>query len=272
MSTPRRRCSLTSCAAWSGGRRRTPRPDPLGRAAIRYFATAVGDHNPVYTDDDAARAAGHDGVVAPPTLVCETNQFVNHPRDDDGYPGHEWGIELPGTRLVRGGNDYTFHQPVSPDDVITVDWEITDVTERTTGSGQPMLVVTSIASVHQPARRPAGREQGDADLPGGRVVTRLAVGDEAPPLERTMHLADMVAYAGATWDWHRLHYDSAWLGERGSTAPVVDGQMFGALHRRADPGLGGADGAAQRAALPVQEPRVRRRDDPLLGDGDRGRR
>ena len=60
-------------------------------------------------------------------------------------------------------------------------------------------------------------------------MTRLAVGDEAPPLERTMHLADMVAYAGATWDWHRLHYDSAWLGERGIPAPVVDGQMFGAL-------------------------------------------
>jgi acyl dehydratase len=119
--------------------------DPLGRPALRYFATAVGDHNPVYTDDDAARAAGYDGVVAPPTLVCETNQFVNNPRDEDGFPGHEWGIHLPGTRLVRGGNDYRFHQPVTPDDVITVTWAITDLTERTTGAGQPMLVVTSTA-------------------------------------------------------------------------------------------------------------------------------
>jgi acyl dehydratase len=57
----------------------------------------------------------------------------------------------------------------------------------------------------------------------------LRVGDNAPPLERTMHLADMVAYAGSTWDWHRLHYDGAWLAERGIPAPVVDGQMFGAL-------------------------------------------
>lgn len=48
-------------------------------------------------------------------------------------------------------------------------------------------------------------------------------------LERTVELADMVAYAGATWDWHRLHYDSAWLAERGLPAPVVDGQLFGAL-------------------------------------------
>lgn len=48
-------------------------------------------------------------------------------------------------------------------------------------------------------------------------------------LERTIELPDMVAYAGATWDWHRLHYDSAWLAERGLPAPVVDGQLFGAL-------------------------------------------
>ncbi|KQW53677.1 dehydratase [Nocardioides sp. Root1257] len=48
-------------------------------------------------------------------------------------------------------------------------------------------------------------------------------------LERTIELPDMVAYAGATWDWHRLHYDSAWLAERDLERPVVDGQLFGAL-------------------------------------------
>jgi len=48
-------------------------------------------------------------------------------------------------------------------------------------------------------------------------------------LERTIELPDMVAYAGATWDWHRLHYDSAWLAERGLDRPVIDGQLFGAL-------------------------------------------
>ena len=52
---------------------------------------------------------------------------------------------------------------------------------------------------------------------------------EFEPLVRTIELPDMVAYAGATWDWHRLHYDSAWLAERGLERPVVDGQLFGAL-------------------------------------------
>lgn len=50
-----------------------------------------------------------------------------------------------------------------------------------------------------------------------------------PPLTRTIELSDMVAYAGATWDWHRLHYDPAYLAERKLARPVVDGQVFGAL-------------------------------------------
>jgi acyl dehydratase len=56
----------------------------------------------------------------------------------------------------------------------------------------------------------------------------VAVGDRVPPLERTITLTDMVAYAGATWDWHRLHYDTAYVAEKGLPGPIVDGQVFGA--------------------------------------------
>lgn len=120
-------------------------PEELGKAALRYFGLAVGDHNPLYTDEAYARRHGYPGVVAPPTLVCETNQYAALPRDDDGYPGHTWRLELPGTRLVRGGNSYRFHRPIRPDDVITATWRIESVTERTGARGQAMLVVTSTA-------------------------------------------------------------------------------------------------------------------------------
>jgi acyl dehydratase len=57
----------------------------------------------------------------------------------------------------------------------------------------------------------------------------MTVGVAVPTLVRTIALTDMVAYAGATWDWHRLHYDHDWLVAHGLTRPVVDGQIFGAL-------------------------------------------
>ncbi|MEV6968244.1 MaoC/PaaZ C-terminal domain-containing protein [Hamadaea sp. NPDC051192] len=57
----------------------------------------------------------------------------------------------------------------------------------------------------------------------------ISVGDELPARERTVGLTDMILYAGATWDWHRLHYDTAYAAQRGLAGPVVDGQLFGAL-------------------------------------------
>ena len=41
----------------------------VGRAKIAEFATAIGDDDPVYRDAEAARAAGHPDVIAPPTFA-----------------------------------------------------------------------------------------------------------------------------------------------------------------------------------------------------------
>ncbi len=121
-------------------------PEYCGRPAFRYFASAVGDENPLYVDLEAARSVGLDSVVAPPTWVCETNQYVGGRPDADGYAGHSWHLDVPGTRLVRGGNDYVFHRHIRPIDVITATWRIVDLIERTTSAGQQMLVVTSEAT------------------------------------------------------------------------------------------------------------------------------
>ena len=43
--------------------------DPVTQTAIRQWVEAMGDTNPVYVDDAAARATGRDGVVAPPTML-----------------------------------------------------------------------------------------------------------------------------------------------------------------------------------------------------------
>ncbi|MEO5608300.1 MAG: MaoC/PaaZ C-terminal domain-containing protein [Ornithinibacter sp.] len=55
------------------------------------------------------------------------------------------------------------------------------------------------------------------------------IGTRLPDLARRITLTDMVAYAGATWDWHRMHYDQDYIREKHLPAPVVDGQVFGAL-------------------------------------------
>ena len=44
-------------------------PDPVNVPMIRHWVEAMGDDNPVYLDDEAARQAGFDGVIAPPTML-----------------------------------------------------------------------------------------------------------------------------------------------------------------------------------------------------------
>ena len=122
-----------------------PAREELGRASIRYFALALGDSNPLYRDDDFARAAGHPSVIAPPTLVCETCQYADEGPSEDGYVGHEWDLPVDGVRLVRAGNAYEFMRPVYPDDRISVTWTIEDIFERPSKRSGTQLFLTSLA-------------------------------------------------------------------------------------------------------------------------------
>src|SRR5262245_4044326 len=57
----------------------------------------------------------------------------------------------------------------------------------------------------------------------------MSVTTALPPLERTLDMTYLVAYAGATWDWYATHYDPAAVAAAGLLGPLVDGQMLGAL-------------------------------------------
>ena len=132
--------------AWIGREVTYPAREELGRAAIRYFALALGDDNPLYRDDEYARAAGYPSVIAPPTFVCETSQYAHRRPDADGYIGHTWELTVPGCRMIRAGHDYEFFRPVLPTDRITVTWRLTDMVERASSRGGSLLFVTSTAT------------------------------------------------------------------------------------------------------------------------------
>jgi len=65
--------------------------------------------------------------------------------------------------------------------------------------------------------------------PPAPAGSTLRIGTPIPPLERALTQVRLVAYGGATWDWHRLHYEAEYAAARGIAGPIVDGQMFGAL-------------------------------------------
>ena len=44
-------------------------PDPVNQPMIRHWATALEDHNPVYTDPQYAASSRFGGIVAPPLML-----------------------------------------------------------------------------------------------------------------------------------------------------------------------------------------------------------
>ena len=47
----------------------TQGPDVVNQAMIRHWVEAMGDENPVYLDEEAAKANGFPGIIAPPTML-----------------------------------------------------------------------------------------------------------------------------------------------------------------------------------------------------------
>ena len=42
---------------------------PVNQPMIDHWLDAIGDKNPIYVDESAAKAAGHPGTVAPPAMI-----------------------------------------------------------------------------------------------------------------------------------------------------------------------------------------------------------
>lgn len=122
-------------------------PEELGRASIRNFALAIGDSNPLYADEAYARSTPFGGIVAPPTLVCETWQYLRQPIATEGGILERFGLSIP--QAIRGGHEYTFLQPVRPDDIITATWTFAEAYEKQGRSGSLRFLILDIAYTNQ---------------------------------------------------------------------------------------------------------------------------
>ncbi len=88
-------------------------PYLVGREKIREFARAVFATNTVNYDVDAARAAGHSDVVAPPTfpIVIQERTLAQLLAEPDA------GIDF--TRVVHGDQRFTYTRPIVAGDELT---------------------------------------------------------------------------------------------------------------------------------------------------------
>jgi acyl dehydratase len=118
------------------GRQSEPIVIDVERGHIRRFAEAVGDTNPIYVDEAAARAAGHPRIPAPPTFAVALR--TNDPRG---------GIELDWRKLLHGEQEFTFSRPLYAGDRLTIVGRIAAADVKQTKSGvMDVMVLETVAS------------------------------------------------------------------------------------------------------------------------------
>ena len=114
------------------GQESAPSTLEVEKGAIIKFAEAIGDDNPVYNDEAAARASKYGGLIAPPTFLRSAVAARL-----------ELPLDVPFDRVLDVGSDWEYFEPVRPGDRITAVSRIEDITERNGRIGL-MLIQTIV--------------------------------------------------------------------------------------------------------------------------------
>lgn len=103
----------------------------IEKGAIRRFAEAIGDDNPLFRDEAFARRAGHPGIIAPPTFPVTFR------------PPEEpvWTRYLDRRRILAGEHSFEYRRPICAGETLTCRLHFVDVLDREGRSGKMELLI-----------------------------------------------------------------------------------------------------------------------------------
>ena len=106
------------------GKKHPPVEYEVCKEKVKEYATAIGDLNPLYFDEQKAKESRYKGIVAPPMFaVVYTKDAVAEVMFD-----RELALNLP--MLVHGEQEYEFIGVVRPGDVIITEAYVADIYEK----------------------------------------------------------------------------------------------------------------------------------------------
>ena len=123
-------------------------PDPVNAPMIRHWCEALGDANPVYTDEHVAKWSVHGGIVAPPTMLQAWSMRGLRspaPTSENAQSALMALLDEAGfTSIVATNCEQTYERYLRPGDVLTATGVIEFVTdEKQTGLGAGHFFTTA---------------------------------------------------------------------------------------------------------------------------------
>ncbi len=105
---------------------------------VRSFAEAIGETNPLYFDEAAARSAGYRSLPAPPTfpfaMIMDANQSF--------MILDELGIDK--RRAMHGEQSFEYHADLCAGDVVTGRQKVVDVYDKKNGALEFLVTETRL--------------------------------------------------------------------------------------------------------------------------------
>ena len=224
------------------------------KGAIVGFARAIGDTSPLFNDERAARNTRYGTLIAPPTFL----------RSMPPGPSRAWDAS-PYSANLDGGSQWEYFEPVRSGDTIEVTVKLTEVSERQGRLGNMLFTIRETTYANQFGARvalqrgtsigyepaPGGSSPGAAatreprtytgsppphgeDHTVGRLPEQLYFDDveegmELPVLEKDPTTLQLVRYAGASGDYHQIHYDLDFAQAKGLPDIILHGALKNAF-------------------------------------------
>ena len=150
---------------------------PVDLTSIMLFASALGETNPIYYDEDWARQTPLGGVIAPPTFSIASSHWdpdyplrgirkipARPPAAEQAKPAEKSGGGGGGglTRLLHGEQRFEYHKPLQPGMRLEVSSRLGRSWEKQGRRGGTMKFSETITELR--------------DQDGELVVTQISVG------------------------------------------------------------------------------------------------
>lgn len=193
------------------GHRLQPHEARADSYRLRCFAKAIGETDPIYTDEAAARAAGHPDLPLPPTFLFCLDTEV---RDDAAWLGG-MGISYPD--VLHAEQSFVYHRMAYANETLRFSSHITDVFSKKDGALVFVVLETQVrdmqdarvaelkTTIVESKNRTQKKDTKDATM---SEKIELKAGDTLEPLQLpAVDRTTLALYAGASGDHNPIHID-----------------------------------------------------------------
>ena len=205
---------------------------------IAKFCSGILEESPEHFDENAARALGYSGIVAPPPFAYATTR-PSPPRSAYLADGQYGFVAPPGLQHLQtmlGGQDWTLHRAAVVGDVLEERRTVLSMDEREGKTG-PMVIVRSeqafLTLSGEPVetlvstlilRAPPPAIEGAAKIEPAMLATAAALPVAGP--NQMVVATDMIQsflFNAAIWAVHRIHWDVPFARSEGLPSTVLVG-------------------------------------------------